>query len=179
MLQLIEKSTTLPVSLATVKSFLKVEDTTDDTLITSLIHAATEYLEQATDRDIYTRTWKEVFPQFPQRIEPLKTPVSQITEISYYDGANTEQTTTAFYFVNSTNLRGLIYPQTTWPSTYSRPDAVTVEYETEYAVLPELLKQAILLLVAHWYEHREAEVVGTITKAMDIGLDRIIQLLRV
>ena len=45
-IKVITPNTTLPVTLDEVKAFLKVDsDTTEDALITTLIHAAQEMLE--------------------------------------------------------------------------------------------------------------------------------------
>jgi hypothetical protein len=40
---------------------------------------------------------------------------------------------------------------------------------------PEDLMQAILLLVGHWYENREASVIGVIPASVPFGLDEIIR----
>lgn len=53
----------LPVSLATVKQYLKVTSTADDDLITIFIGTATSYAEGFTRRDFITRTY-ETFRDF-------------------------------------------------------------------------------------------------------------------
>ena len=53
----------LPVLLATVKNYLKVTSSADDTLITILIGAATDYAEGFTRRDFITREY-ETFRDF-------------------------------------------------------------------------------------------------------------------
>lgn len=49
--------------------------------------------------------------------------------------------------------------------------------ETEYAdsEVPADLKEAILQLVAHWYENREASLVGISAQALPNGLEDIIR----
>ncbi|MEZ0212442.1 MAG: head-tail connector protein [Xanthobacteraceae bacterium] len=42
-----------------------------------------------------------------------------------------------------------------WPSTYCEPGAVRITFTAGYAAVPKSIKQAILLMVAHWYENRE------------------------
>ena len=54
-----------------------------------------------------------------------------------------------------------------WPSLYPRDDAVQIEYVAGYgaaASVPQVFKQAILLLVGHWYANRESSIVGTISE---------------
>ena len=52
-----------------------------------------------------------------------------------------------------------------------RLDAVRIAFDAGYGAadaVPQAIKQAILMIVAHWYEHRETVVVGT--GAVDIPL---------
>lgn len=46
------------------------------------------------------------------------------------------------------------------------------------ADVPGNLKQAIRMLVAHWYENRETVVVGTITSEVQFGVDQLLQPLK-
>ncbi|HDR1907263.1 TPA: phage gp6-like head-tail connector protein [Pasteurella multocida] len=41
------------------------------------------------------------------------------------------------------------------------------------------IRQAILMTIAHWYEHREAVFTGTITKEIELGTWRLIQPYRI
>ncbi|MGC7561341.1 head-tail connector protein [Pasteurella sp. PK-2025] len=41
------------------------------------------------------------------------------------------------------------------------------------------IQQAILLIVAHWYEHRESVVVGVTSKEIEDGVWRLIQPFRI
>ena len=49
--------------------------------------------------------------------------------------------------------------------------------ETEYAsplTVPDALKEAVLQLAAHWYENREASLVGVSAQVLPFGLEEII-----
>lgn len=54
-----------PVCLADVKAFLRIEDDTEDQIITDLITAAREYLENRTGRAFITQTWQLTDDGFP------------------------------------------------------------------------------------------------------------------
>lgn len=49
-----------------------------------------------------------------------------------------------------------------------------VESQVQTHPLPGVLKQAVLLIAAHWYEHREAGVVGSITNEVALAFQRLI-----
>lgn len=40
--------------------------------------------------------------------------------------------------------------------------------------VPEALKQAVRMLVGHWYENREASVVGVAAQPLPMGVDAIV-----
>jgi uncharacterized phiE125 gp8 family phage protein len=57
----------------------------------------------------------------------------------------------------------------TWPVTRDIANAVTVQFIAGYgaaAAVPQGIKQAMLLMIGHWYEHRESVNVGNIVNEM-------------
>ena len=66
-----------------------------------------------------------------------------------------------------------------WPITYAgQRGAVEIDFIAGYGAagntVPPMLKQAIKMLVAHWYEHREA--VGTVGQEVPLAVDSILRL---
>lgn len=61
---LVSAPATLPVGLDDVKTFLRVDGTTEDDLINSLIKAATQRLEKETNRKFVTQTWDVFYDAF-------------------------------------------------------------------------------------------------------------------
>lgn len=59
---------TLPLSLESVKEFLRVDGTTEDSLITNQIKAVTRRLEALADRKFVTQTWEIYFDYFPSSV---------------------------------------------------------------------------------------------------------------
>src|SRR5690606_22035238 len=53
---------------------------------------------------------------------------------------------------------GYILPakNTTWPETDNEPGSVRISFTTGASAVPASIKHAALLLVGHWFEHREA-----------------------
>lgn len=157
-----------PVTLTEAKNHLKVEHSADDALITTLISAARQFIERQTGLALVTQTIDEFFDEFPdaiddgtEHIELTVWPVQSVTSIKYYDSAGT---LTTFASTNyrlddaSRPARIALEPDADWPDTFEVPGAVVVRYEAGFgdaSAVPELLKAAVLLLVADLYENRE------------------------
>jgi len=100
---------------------------------------------------------------FPwRRIELPMPPLQSVTSLKYIDDAGVEQTMpTADYVVDAQHMIGRIRPAhgTQWPSTLDDEGAVRITFVAGYGAagaVPQPIKQAILLLVGHWWINREA-----------------------
>lgn len=180
----------MPVALADAKLDLRVDQADEDTLIDSLIAAATDYLEApngAINKAFTTQTWtlSVKCPDRNYRIWLPVTPVQSITSISYYDADNVQQTLTVsdFYFHGDEDWAYIEPKQgVTWPATYDRLDAITVEFVAGFGAsaddVPQTIRQCVRLLVGHWYQNRSAVEVGTITSELPVAVDALISLNR-
>lgn len=150
-----------PVSLAEAKAHLRVDINDDDALIASLVTAAREWFERATDRQLCNATWRIKLPGFMPCIELPWPPLVSVSSITYLDVAGDEQTLDpSTYTVVTGSTPGyveLAWSQT-YPVTYTHPEAVTITYvggHGDMSGVPELAKQGIKLLLSHWYTHRD------------------------
>lgn len=148
-----------PVTLAQAKAQARVDFDDEDTLFTALIAAATDAVEDMSGRPLMTQTWRVATGKPEERVY-LRAPVQAITAIQFYDATNTLQTADAAdYLLISDDDRAWIEPLSGWPSLYDRADAFRVTFTAGYGVaddVPIAIRQAILLLVTHFYENREA-----------------------
>lgn len=150
-----------PVSLSDMKLHLKVEQDADDTLITTLISAATSYCQDFQHRAYITQTRIDNYDRFPRWFPVSYPPLISVTSIVYIDTNGDQQTLAADqYRVDNVSEPGRITPafSVSWPATRDVTNAVILTYSAGYgdAVdVPTRVKAAIKLLVAHWYEHRE------------------------
>ena len=157
-----------PVTLSEMKSHLRVDDTTDDMLITALIGAARQYVEERCWIAILDQAWVLGLEEWPE--EPLrlpKTPLGKlptITLVRYKDAAGAWVTVSAsIYTVLPTGEFALNAGQS-WPSVSWPQWPIEVQYTVGFgdaASVPAMLKALIKLVVGHWYENREAVVVGS------------------
>jgi uncharacterized phiE125 gp8 family phage protein len=157
--------TTDIVTLDEAKLHLRVDHPDDDTLITALLATATSRLDGyggILQRALITQTWKVETDSFA---DPLRLPIGDLlslTSVKYRDGSDVQQTlASSVYGVYSDAIGPFItlkYNQV-WPVVYDRRDAIEIIWTAGYgataASVPAAIRQAALLMVGHWYEHRE------------------------
>ncbi len=152
-----------PVSLSDMRLHLKIDSgmTADDTLITTLIGAATTYCQEFQHRSFVTQTRIFYFDRFPLLFSVPYPPLISVTSIVYIDTDGDEQILDPDqYRVDIGNQPGRITEafNVTWPATRELTNAVVLTVSEGYgaaAAVPDAVKASIKLLVAHWYEHRE------------------------
>lgn len=179
MLSLVTGSTELALSLADAKNHLGIDQSFDDSRVTDLIRSAQDFIERERAIDLVPKTWDYSLCSFPfGPIDLPRQPVTSITSISYYTGLETSTTyaSSSYLLQSPWSLRARVYNKaTSWPVAYwGRPDAVTVRFVSGSTVENYTAKHALRLLVGHWNENREAEIAGTISSEIKIGLDRLL-----
>jgi uncharacterized phiE125 gp8 family phage protein len=154
----------LPISVAEAKAQMRVEGNDDDTIIERLVNAAVAFVDVqgVLGRAMITQTWGEWLAPNPSTVLLSLGPVQSVSAIKYYDIDGALQTATlADFNVFGTPNRITITPKTSkaWPITQTRDDAIKIEYVVGYgstsASVPQTVRHALLMLVAHWYENRE------------------------
>lgn len=152
-----------PVSLTEVKAHCRVDGTDSDPVLKALLEAAVDHLDGYTGilgRALVTQTWRQDFASF-DCLRLVVGPVDSITNITYFDADNASQTLSTDVFALRKNEIGAyvdLKADQDWPGVYARPDAVSVTYVSgsEASDAPAAIKAAIMLLVSHWNENREA-----------------------
>jgi uncharacterized phiE125 gp8 family phage protein len=174
-LSLITPPTFDPVMLAEAKAQCRITSSEEDGLIAGYLLAARHYCEDYTGRVFATQTWEmkvdggwpTVFDRptvSPRRRIVLPNPPAQsVTSITYIDTNGTLQTlATNQYAFSKGDIFGFIEPAygVSWPAVRNQLETVTVRYVAGYTTdFPEPIRQAVLLLVSHFNEHREAVAV--------------------
>lgn len=164
-LTLITAPATEPITLAEAKAHCRVEHSTDDTMITSLIIAARMAAEHELQRPLITQTWEAAYEDFPSDASGIALgkfrPIA-ITSITYLDqdGNNTVLSSLA-YVLDSTTVPGWVYPayNTSWPSARAFANSVRIRFTAGYGAasdVPQCIKQWMLLMIGSTYAFREA-----------------------
>ncbi|TXH84829.1 MAG: hypothetical protein E6Q77_01730 [Rhizobium sp.] len=164
-----------PVTLAEAKVHCRANDhTDDDDTLRALISAAVSYLDGWTGilgRCLVEQTWRQDFGCFFTRLPLPLFPVISITDVKYFDSAGAEQTIDpAAYSLQVNDLGAYVrfVDGFSAPALRSDEPAVGITYKAGYAnsgepatsTVPDAIKHAILLLVSHWYQNRDAVVIG-------------------
>lgn len=156
-----------PLEVQEIKTFLRLDDVTDtseDGYLSAIITAAREYCEAFQNRAYITQTWQMSFDYWPSRVIELpRGNLQTIDAVTYRNSAGIETTLTETeqYVVSTRGVSGRLSPPYAqhWPSFVPFPlDAVVIAFTCGHGdtveSVPQKAKQAIKLLVSHWYENR-------------------------
>ena len=152
-----------PITLDDAKSFLRVDGTEEDILISSLITSARIHVEILLEKRLITQSWSLLLDRFPdkEQIELPLSPLQSVDQIQLFDVNSVATTMNANdYEVDhiSTPPR-LVRKNQNWPQPGKTVNGIeiimSVGYGNAVEDIPEPIRQAIRLLVTHWYENRE------------------------
>lgn len=192
-----------PVTVDEAKTWLRETGTEQDTVIDMLIRAATTSVEDFTHRALITKSYTLRLDAFPPGYtyglygggwQPetfgvagyaISLPMGKVTggtvSISYIasDGSTVAMVENTDFVVDVNQVPCRVYPaySKVWPSTRLEPMAVRVGFEAGYGAandVPSALKTAILMLVAQWYENREAVNVGGTANELPLQFKNIL-----
>lgn len=167
-----------PVTVAEVKAQTVLEESEDDSLLAGFITAAREYVEDFIHRRLIQQTWQLRFDSFPScgYFELPQAPAQSVTSITYTDAGqspNVQTLSTDVYDLDSGVLPGVVFLQynQVWPSNRNHRNDIVVTYVAGYAPsgsplsqttyagnVPQRIKQAITMLCADSYRHRETKM---------------------
>jgi uncharacterized phiE125 gp8 family phage protein len=172
---LVTPPTEEPVTLEMVKAQSRITHTLDDALLLVYIASARDYLEIVTRRQFLAATYQWTgFQQPPGTLVLDRSPLQSVSEIAVMSGMSVESILdpTTYMILPGTDPAAiaLLTPvaatallRVTFVAGWSMPE-----------VMPPSLVQAMLLLVAHWYEHREASTMERNVEKLPYALESLI-----
>lgn len=171
-----------PLTLAEAKTQLRVLSTNEDDLITALIVAAREYAENFTGRALITRTLDYSIDAFPAAkiLIPIA-PISSVVSVKYVDGNGSVQTWDATKYVTDLTKGfgeiSLAFGET-FPTARSIANAITIRINAGYGAnadsVPQSIKQAMLMLISHWFDNRAGIAVGVQVAEMPLAVEHLL-----
>ena len=152
------------LEVAEVRAWLNLTLTDDDALLQDLIDTATEVIENRTGLILMSTTMEMYLDKFPRwTILIPGVPLQTVSNVSYMDDdGNYVQLDANEYQIDIYSQPGRLapVPNTHWPCTPQRLNAVQIGYLSGFGaagdLVPQDIRQAGLQLIAHWYEHRES-----------------------
>ena len=186
--KLIRTATTVvaAIPLDTARAHLRVEHTDEDAYIESLIEAATATIEgpHGIGVALVSQTWAMTFDGFlPSPFALPLYPVQSVTSITYTDTDGQTQTLdpSLYQFAKGNPAVVERAPGASWPAVRRQLNAATATFAVGFgasaADVPADLRHAILLMVGHLYEQREA--VGTPKAETPLGFAALTERYRV
>lgn len=176
------------VTWADAQKHLRVEDE-EQGYVEGLIDAATSWIDGPAGwlgRAIGVQTLELADSGFGNDRLPFP-PLITVETITYLgtDGVDHEMVEGDFMQL----MNGSIAPLAgqSWPAVGSSSEAVRVVYTAGYppvgdpsvSTVPPAIKQAILLLIGHWYRNRESVVTGTIATSLPLAVEALLSTYRV
>jgi uncharacterized phiE125 gp8 family phage protein len=172
-----------PASLDDAKAYLKLDTDDEDALVTTLITAARLHVEGTTGRALLTQSWRLVLDDWPPAglVRLPVAPLQSLTAITACD-INGDPVTlpTDGVLWDAQAAPALLYlPAGFGDTVILRPlQAIEIDYVAGYgtdpADVPATLRQALLLLVAYWFEHRDAVVLAGSGSVIPSGFDQLV-----
>ena len=160
-----------PLALDDARAFLRVDAHDDDELIAALIAAARLAVETQTRRALITQGWRLTLDGWPAdgRITVRPGPLRVLSAARVFDLDGNATTLDLQHFVPDLGASALVVAP--WammqPTRLAAGIAldVMVGYGDTTADVPEPLRQAMRILIAHWYENRGLVVPGAMSLA--------------
>lgn len=153
-----------PVSVAELRAQVRLVHTQEDALLEHYIKAARQHVEGLTRRALITQTLRVILDGWPagRAVRLPVGPVQDVLSVSLLDAEGVPQAlpSSVWRFYRGSEPGSLrVAPG----ADLSAPvNGIEIEFTAGYGAdgtsVPEPLRQAILLLAAHWYENREGAV---------------------
>ncbi len=150
-----------PVSLAEAKQWLRVETDAEDTLVSSLIVSARLVAEQTTRRLLLSQGWRILLDAWPSGdvFDLPLAPLLSVDAIRMRDAAGGVQTLdVASYMADLGPDRSRLAFVSPPPSPARAMNGVEIDVTAGYGAdagdVPQPIRQAMLMLIAHWFENR-------------------------
>ncbi|MBV1693727.1 MAG: head-tail connector protein [Hyphomicrobiales bacterium] len=153
-----------PVSLAEARAHLRIDTTDEDAYIASLITTSRLHIETALDVALMRQQWSLFLDTWPAA-RPLTLPLRPVMSLDAVRTFSPSGEPTTYepdgFELDAVSSPARLYrkPQTRFTGPFRTANAIEIAFTAGFgsipADVPAPLRQALLLLLAHWYEHRE------------------------
>lgn len=156
-----------PVTVSEAKDYLRIDSAVEDPVVASLILAARLHIEGALDIALITQSWSLFLDRWPEGgcVSIPIGPVNSVDGLRVYDADDVATTVSPdTYVVDLSSLRPRLvrWPGVLWPFPGRPANGIEIALSAGYGDTPDKvpapIRQAVLMLVAHWYEQREPVV---------------------
>ena len=172
-----------PVTVAEAKAHMRIDGSAEDTVIASLVLTSRLHVEAALSLALITQSWRVLLDRWPQgdTLELPLQPLQAVTEVRVRNasgGAPAVPATSYLVDIASKPPR-LVWNSAVRPVPGVAANAIEIDITAGFgataASVPAPLRHAILLLTAHWYEHRDPSDIGTDAARVPDAVSDLIQ----
>ncbi|MFA5951342.1 MAG: head-tail connector protein [Hyphomicrobium sp.] len=172
-----------PVTVSEAKAHLRLDASDEDVLIASLILTSRLHVETALGLALITQSWKLVLDCWPDDAAlkfPLG-PVSAVAAVRVLAADGTPAVVPAASYIVDGDALGsrLVRTAATWPLPGRAARGIEIDFTAGMgpaaADVAQPIRHAILLLVAHWYEHRDPFEIGSPGAAIPASVTELLK----
>ncbi len=149
-----------PVTLADVKAHLRLDHDSEDELLAGLIRAAREDVERTAGLALIEQSWRLALDEWPRAgcvVIPLH-PVREILAVTAYGSEGEASVIGPASYQADTASRPARLHFDAQPGALRAMNGIEIDFVAGFGEaapdVPDLLRRAMILLVAHWYEFR-------------------------
>ncbi len=171
-----------PVTVAEAKAHLRIDHNTEDVLIGSLILTSRLHIEAALGIALIAQGWRLLLDRWPRgaKVQVPLSPMIGVSEIRVRDADGTPVVVpTEFYAVDAASVGPrIVRLAANWPEPGRVTHGIEIDFTAGFGAaasdVPAPLRQAVLLLVAHWYEHRDPIEIGSEATVIPHGISELV-----
>ncbi len=169
-----------PVTLADVKAHLRLDGDSEDELLNGLVRAAREDVERATGLALIEQNWRLALDDWPREgcvSVPLH-PVREILAVTAYGSEGEASVIAPSGYQTDIASRPARVHFDGPPGALRAMNGIEIDFVAGFGEaatdVPDLLRRAIILLVAHWYEFRASFGPGDQPVSYPVDYERMI-----
>ena len=157
-----------PVTVADAKAHMRIDTDAEDVLIGSLILTSRLHIETALSLALITQSWTLVLDRWPRgrEIDLPIAPLRSVGGVRVIDASGHATTVSDRSYLVDLAARPprLVWNTSALPLPGRAANGIEIDLTAGFgdsaASVPAPLKHAILMLTAHWYEHRDPREIG-------------------
>ena len=171
-----------PVTVAEAKAHLRIDHSAEDVLLASLILTSRLHIEAALGLALVTQSWRLLLDRWPRK-GVVKVPLGPLQGVSAIrvlaaDGAPETVPADGYLVDGASAVPRIVRTAETWPEPGRAAHGIEIDLVAGFGAaatdVPQPIRQALLLLVAHWYEHRDPIEIGSEATMIPLGVSELL-----
>lgn len=172
-----------PVTVSEAKAHLRLDGSAEDILIASLILTSRLHVEAALGLALITQEWRLTLDRWPEGGDvrfPLR-PIQSITSVTVTAADGTPSVVPSENYVLDGQARRprLVPRDGKWAAPGLPANGIEIQFAAgigdDAEDVPRPIRHAVLMLVAHWYEHRDPLEIGSAGAAIPAAVSDLLR----